>query len=394
MRAALSRLVAWLHKSDSGFLASRFALFVPIIVFSHALDDGAFARFSSAYHAFLFAGNLAIWGAHDALLVNPSDRQGRVTQLLFLYVLASVGTGAVAYLGGWFGLSIGLFVLVYRPVMLLALSVRRDDRTAYIRLVVGLVMSTGALVLPVPPTSRLLLATLCICVTLAPMAMAEPTLLSLNPRLFRQRASTDTPFALNHILSGFFIQGSLYVYAFWAQSSDFVVATQFAYLLNGVLVFQGLVYRIAVHRFADDRPAREDARALLSFAGLTLGIAASAAVTLATFGGTIESLLFGRVGATSTMLTPLVTILLVHSLNYPLAGLLVGSGQVRSQLVAAVGSAITLVIALLAFSQVLSTAAYGWALLVATLVGLAGRTLALTVVSTIPDANRKAPRHE
>ena len=150
MKGGLRSALGFFQKVDGGFLASRFALFVPILVFSQTLDTAAFGQFSSRYHAFLFAGNLALWGAHDALLVREESTRGRVSQLGLFYAIAVVLTGSSAYLLDPWGLLIAAFVFLYRPLHLLLLTAFRDARRSYLFLTGGLLLASVALLILIP----------------------------------------------------------------------------------------------------------------------------------------------------------------------------------------------------------------------------------------------------
>jgi O-antigen/teichoic acid export membrane protein len=144
--------------------------------------------------------------------------------------------------------------------------------------------------------------------------------------------------------------------------------------LNVVLVAQGLLYRLAVHRFAR---RREGVRGRLGvFVLLSLGVAAAAVVGVVLAGPWAERLLFGRAAALPALQGPLIWILLVHSLNYPLAGLLVGSGRVRSQLAVSAASAAVLVAALLLLPDRGKPWSYALALSIATSAAVVGRLIA------------------
>ena len=371
----VDRLLTLFQRVDGAFLAGRFALFVPVLVFSQLLDAPEFGRFSTRYHAFLFAGNLALWGAHDALLVRAGATSGRVTQLILFYAVAVAATGSAGYLGDPSGLLVCLFVFLYRPLYLLLVTVYRDAPGAYRTLTVALVAAMLALVVPLPdPAWRLGGAA---AVTLAFQALLvarTPGLLALRPALFLRRLGEEYGYAGNHVLSSFFIQGSLFVFSLLAREEPFAAAAQLAYLLNVVLVAQGLLYRLAVHRFA--RRSEGVGGRLRVFVLLSLGVAAAAVVGVALVGPRAERLLFGRAAALPALQGPLIWILLVHSLNYPLAGLLVGSGRVRSQLAVSAASAAVLVAALLLLPDRGSPWSYALALSIATSAAVVGRLVA------------------
>jgi hypothetical protein len=73
------------------------------------------------------------------------------------------------------------------------------------------------------------------------------------------------------------------------------------------------------------------------------------------------------------MLTTLAAVVLVHAWNYPLSGLLVGSGQVTRQLAAGILSAVVLVSAMAILTALAVTQVYGVALLAATTTGVVAR---------------------
>jgi hypothetical protein len=305
--------------------------------------------------------------------VRPADDRGRVVQLALLYLAALVVTGAVQHAWSAAGLVTALFIFIYRPLYLILLSIFREEPREYVTLCVALAVASLVLLLPLTPTRRLAAASLSMVTLVAPTLFGRRSLFALSFNALRNRLAADAPLAANHILSGFFIQGSLFFYAYWADGADYALATQFAYLLNGVLVVQSLVYRIAIHRFAGDLPyaSRRKLFGRLTMTSVGIGVASTAALT--GFGGPIEAALFGRTGATSTMLTTLAAVVLVHAWNYPLSGLLVGSGQVTRQLAAGILSAVVLVSAMAILTALAVTQVYGVALLAATTTGVVAR---------------------
>lgn len=345
-RGLLFRMADGLRRADIAFLASRISLVVPVFVVAHAAAGGVFAEFSRLYHAALFLSAIILYGAHEVYVVKRDHvERGWIHILLNAAVIGSIYYIISILFDVPFDFEIFAACVIFRAFVLYFITLSRVDTVGYAVALLAIGVSCALIALVGDFNLLVMLPFLpAFLFIIWRTASIRISVIADGVRSYGRSLTENFFYMSNNILSAAYIQGALFIYAFLATDVEYVVANHFVYILNMCFIFQDLVYRRGMAKFAA-RPL-SPRRALLRMMMLALSIGALAAILLATFTPQIEVIFFGDAEMTDAHRLWLAAMLVIHASNFAWSSFLVGQGLIRLQFRFTLMTAISLILML------------------------------------------------